>query len=181
VCSDSPPVLSLGFGSVFSRRDSEGKEAMPPAKKTTREAAKNTAKKGAAQRTLSAAHKKALAEGRTMSASVDRYLAVVNAPQRRGRKVSKATLTERLTEARVRAKSATGVDRVLAAQAVRDLERRVAQLDSASGDDVKRLESDFVKLAKKFGEQRGISYGAWRDAGISAQVLKRAGIPRTRG
>jgi hypothetical protein len=116
-----------------------------------------------------------------VSATVNRYLAVVNTPQRRGRKVSKATLIDRLATARVQAKTASGIDKVLAAQAVRDLQAKVAQLESASGTDLKTLEADFVKIAKQFGEQRGITYGAWRDAGVSAQVLKRAGVARTRG
>ncbi len=41
---------------------------------------------------LSPGHKQALAAGRTMSATVDRYLAAVNTPKRRGRKVSKEAL-----------------------------------------------------------------------------------------
>jgi hypothetical protein len=48
--------------------------------KTTKKAAKRPA-----QRKLSASHKQALAEGRTMSATVDRYLSAVNTPKRRGR------------------------------------------------------------------------------------------------
>jgi|SRR5689334_14460780 len=158
-----------------------------PAKKATRTAAKRTTKtaKGPAQprtqRTMSASHKKALAEGRSMSLTVDRYLAVVNTPKRRGRKVSRATLEQRLASARERSKTATGVDKVLAAQEIRDLEAKIAQLDSASGADLKTLEAAFVKIAKKFGENRGIGYAAWRDAGVSAQVLRRAGVARTRG
>jgi hypothetical protein len=159
-----------------------------PAKKATRNAAKRTTRqsvKGPAkprsQRTMTAAHKKALADGRSMSLTVDRYLAVVNTPKRRGRKVSKATLEQRLARARERAKSATGVDKVLAAQEIRDLEAKLAQLDTASGADLKSLEAAFVKIAKKFGENRGIGYAAWRDAGVSAQVLRRAGVARTRG
>ena len=54
-------------------------------------------------------------------------------------------------------------------------------MNSASGVDLKTLETAFVKIAKTFGDNRGIGYGAWRDAGVSAQVLKRAGIARTRG
>jgi hypothetical protein len=158
-----------------------------PAKKATRTAARTTRQsvkspaKPRAQRTMSDSHKKALAEGRSMSLTVDRYLAVVNTPKRRGRKVSRATLESRLTSARERAKTATGVDKVLAAQDIRDLEAKIAQLDTASGADLKTLEAAFVKIAKKFGENRGIGYGAWRDAGVSAQVLRRAGVARTRG
>jgi hypothetical protein len=152
---------------------------MPPAKKATRKTTKRT-KKRPAKRSLSAAHKRALAEGRTMSATVDRYLAAVNTPKRRGRKVSKATLERRLTAARARVRSATGVDRVLSAQEVRDLKAKLVELNSVKGVDVKTLEAGFVKIAKRFGENRGITYGAWRDAGVPAQVLKRAGVARTR-
>jgi hypothetical protein len=150
--------------------------APKPAKKATRKVTK-----APAARTLSAAHKRALAEGRTMSAVVDRYLSAVNTPKRRGRKVSKTALVERLTDARTKAKSATGVDKVLAAQEVRDLEIRIANMESAAGGDVKSLESAFVKIAKRFGDNRGIGYGAWRDAGVPAVVLKKAGVARTRG
>jgi hypothetical protein len=166
----------------------EGVCEMPATKKATRSAARKPAKKGAreatkrpAARRLSAAHKRALAEGRTMSATVDRYLAALNTPKRRGRKVSRAALQQRLTDARSRAKSATGVDKVLAAQQVRDLDARIASLDMAGGDDLKSLEAAFVKIAKRFGQNRGIGYGAWRDAGVPAVVLKKAGVARTRG
>jgi len=151
------------------------------AKKAARKPAKKTARRAPASRRLSASHKRALAEGRTMSATVDRYLSAVNTPKRRGRKVSKSSLQSRLADARVRAKSATGVDKVLAAQEVRDLQARVAALDASGGEDIKSLEAAFVKIAKRFGENRGIGYGAWRDAGVPAQVLKRAGVARTRG
>jgi hypothetical protein len=156
---------------------------MPPAKKTARKPAKQTVKKSVKRpvsRTLSAAHKRALAEGRTMSATVDRYLAAVNTPKRRGRKVSQAVLVERLGAARTRAKSATGIERVLAAQAVRDITSRISTMQSAGATDLMELESAFVRIAKAFGEKRGIGYGAWRDAGVPAVVLKRAGVARTR-
>jgi hypothetical protein len=152
------------------------KAAPKPAKKATRKAAK-----ASAPRTLSASHKRALAEGRTMSAVVDRYLSAVNTPKRRGRKVSKGALVQRLADARAKAKSATGVEKVLAAQEVRDLELRIADIETAAGGDIKSLEAAFVKIAKRFGENRGIGYGAWRDAGVPAVVLKRAGVARTRG
>src|SRR6478609_5988287 len=152
---------------------------MPAAKKAARKPIKRTTKKAtkrSAQRTLSAAHKRALAEGRTMSTTVDRYLSAVNTPKQRGRKVSKATLQQRLRDAEARAKASSGVDRVLAAQDVRDLRARLAALDSAGGADMKSLEAAFVKIARKVGQNRGITYGAWRDAGVPAVVLKKAGI-----
>jgi hypothetical protein len=152
---------------------------MSPAATRKKPAGKSTTTKRAVPRTMTSAHKQALSEGRAMSATVDRYLAAVNTPKRRGRKVSKATLEARLTQARSDSKTAVGVERVLAAQAVRDLQNKLAQLDSSV--DVKTLEANFVKIAKHFSENRGIGYGAWRDAGVPPQILKKAGISRTRG
>lgn len=152
---------------------------MPPAK-----AAKRVTKKAAKRpgpRKMSASHKAALAQGRQMSAVVDRYLSSVNTPKQRGRKVSKSVLEQRLAAAKARVGSAKGVEKVLAAQEIRDLQSRLASMSSSGGTDTKGLEAEFVKIAKKFGENRGITYGAWRDAGVPAEVLKKAGIARTRG
>src|SRR5437016_14076494 len=109
---------------------------MPAANKAARKPRKRTTKKAtkrSAQRTLSASHKRALVEGRTMSATVDRYLSAVNTPKRRGRKVSKSALQSRLTEARAKAKSATGGDKGLAAQEGRDPQSRISALEPACG------------------------------------------------
>ena len=116
-----------------------------------------------------------------MSATVDRYLVAVNTPKRRGRKVTKATLEQRLVEAHMRLKSAKGVEKVLAAQEIRDLEAKTARIESSGAADMKALETDFIRIAKRFGENRGVGYGAWRDAGVPADVLRRAGVARTRG
>jgi hypothetical protein len=151
---------------------------MPAAKKTT---GRTRTTPASSKRALSAAHKRALAEGRTMSANVDRYLSAVNTPKARGRRVSKSTLEQRLVSARTRAKAATGLDKLLASQKIRDLQSKIAELESTRSADLPTLEASFVKIAKKFGEKRGIGYGAWRDAGVPPQVLKRAGIARTRG
>ena len=156
---------------------------MPPVKKATRRAPKKATSrttKRPPQRKMSAAHKKALAEGRAMSATVDRYLDAVNTPKQRGRKVSAATLTQRLAAAKAGVKTARGVDRVMAAQTVRDLEKRIAQLNATNAVDIKALEAAFIRVAKKFSQNRGIGYGAWRDAGVPASVLQRAGVARTR-
>ena len=112
---------------------------------------------------------------------VNRYLSALNTPKKRGRKVSVATLRTRLQAAETRARSAVGVDRLLAHQEARDLRARIAAHSQSEATDMKALEKDFEKVAKSFSERRGIGYGSWRDAGVPAPVLKRAGIPRTRG
>ena len=115
-----------------------------------------------------------------MSATVDRYLRLINTPKRRGRKVSVATLEQRLALARKRLPTATGLERAYTAQEIRDLLAKIAQLPSADDADRTRAEAAFVKIAKAFSERRGLTYGAWRDAGVPADVLRRAGISRTR-
>jgi hypothetical protein len=44
--------------------------------------------------------------------------------------------------------------------------------------DLEGLESDFVQAAKPYSERKGISYAAWRELGVEAAVLKKAGISR---
>jgi hypothetical protein len=42
------------------------------------------------------------------------------------------------------------------------------------------LEKGFVRVARIYGERKGISYSTWRAVGVSAAVLQQAKIPRTR-
>ena len=152
-----------------------------PAKKTAKKAAAQKAAKRSGPRKMSAAHKRALAEGRQSAAIVDRYLAALHVPKPRGRKVSLATLQQRLATAEADIKKTMGTARLFAAQQARDLRARIDALGKTAAADIKKLEADFVRVAKRFSERRGIGYGAWRDAGVPAQTLQRAGVKRTRG
>ena len=40
------------------------------------------------------------------------------------------------------------------------------------------LEDEFVDAASGYSQRKGISYTAWRELGVPASVLKRAGIGR---
>ena len=44
--------------------------------------------------------------------------------------------------------------------------------------DVSALEAGFIDAAADYSRRRGISYAAWREAGVDAAVLKKAGIGR---
>jgi hypothetical protein len=57
-----------------------------------------------------------------------------------------------------------------------DIERELDAKQTTT--DVSALEAEFVKAAKEYGGRKGISYAAWREAGVDAATLKRAGISR---
>jgi hypothetical protein len=44
--------------------------------------------------------------------------------------------------------------------------------------DMTALEGDFVRVARSYSSRRGISYAAWREIGVDASVLKKAGLTR---
>src|SRR6478736_1548778 len=95
-------------------KKSTAKKSSRPAKKTAKKTTRNAARRG--PRTMSSAHKAALAEGRQVSAIVDRYLSALHVPKQRGRKVSVASLQQRLADAEAKLKHASGVARLTAAQ-----------------------------------------------------------------
>ena len=57
-----------------------------------------------------------------------------------------------------------------------DLQRELERLEAKV--DLGGLEREFVRVAKPYSERKGISYAAWRELGVSADVLKKAGITR---
>jgi hypothetical protein len=49
-----------------------------------------------------------------------------------------------------------------------------------TGPDQEALAADFVKHARAYSDRKGISYATWREFGVPADVLRKAGIPQTR-
>ena len=122
-----------------------------------------------------------MASGREAASAVNAYLKALEAQKpKRGRKVSKDDLQRRLVAAADEAGKATGTAKLLAIQAVQDLEKRIEELASDVGDNIEELEVKFLKSAKSFSESKGITYASWRKIGVSAEVLKKAGITRSR-
>ena len=60
-----------------------------------------------------------------------------------------------------------------------DLQAELAGMDG-DGVNMDELEEAFVTGAADYGDRRGITYAAWRAAGVSPSVLRRAGIGRAR-
>jgi len=128
---------------------------------------------------MSAEHKAALAKGREEGLAVRRYLeALESARPRRGRRRTPASIERKLSSIDAQLAAADPLSRLHLLQQKKDLVEELGQSNDAQ--DVSGLEKDFVKVAKSYGERKGISYGTWRAAGVSAAVLQRAGIARTR-
>jgi hypothetical protein len=128
---------------------------------------------------MSADHKAALAKGREEGRIVRRYLeALESSKPRRGRKRTPDSIRKRLGSIDSTLATADPLSRL---HMVEEKQRLEAEL-SHTGDtvDMAALEKSFIKVARLYGERKGISYSAWRTVGVSAAVLQQAKIPRTR-
>ena len=128
---------------------------------------------------MSQAHKDALAQGRRESRAIKVYLEALGQPKRRGRPVTPETLRKKITDLDERiANESNPLRRVDLIQA--RIEAENALDSAATAADMSRLEAGFVEYAAEYSERKGITYAAWREAGMPAAVLKDAGIKRTR-
>ena len=127
---------------------------------------------------MSSTHKAALAQGRDEGRAVRRYLEAIehNRPKR-GRKRTPESVGKRLEVVNDQLGSADPLSRLHLIQEKTDLEAELAR--ASSTNDLGTLEKAFVKVAKAYGQRKGIEYNAWRAAGVSAAVLHRADITRT--
>jgi uncharacterized protein YicC (UPF0701 family) len=126
---------------------------------------------------MSAQHKEALAVGRDEGRAVRRYLEALEAHKpRRGRKRTPESIQKQLKSIEEKLDAVDSLQRVLFIQQRMDLERELAAKQAVV--DLTALEEDFVRAAKRYGERKGISYAAWREAGVDAAVLRRAGVGR---
>ena len=127
---------------------------------------------------MTAEHKAALAEGRAHGRAVRSYLEALetNKPKR-GRKRTPDSINSRLAAIESSLSSSDPLSRVTLIQERLNL---TAELDamSAPAVDVEALEKEFVAVAASYSARRGISYAAWREAGLDAALLKKAGIRR---
>ena len=105
------------------------------------------------------------------------YLEALDANRpKRGRKRTPETIQKQLDSIEGRLNSVDALTRLQLLQERRNLQ---AELASKSEDvDLSALEDAFVKVAGEYGSRKGISYAVWREAGVDAAVLKRAGISR---
>jgi hypothetical protein len=129
---------------------------------------------------LSDSHKEALAAGREEGRVVRSYLDAVSRPKRPGRKRTVESVEAQLAQIDSRIGASTASDRLSLIQQRFDLKSELATLKADAGLDLDALEVAFVAVAPGYGKRKGISYAAWRAAGVSADTLRRAGIGRAK-
>ena len=140
-------------------------------------ARKAVAKTAKSSRSMTDEHKAALAEGRGQGRAVRRYLEALETQRpKRGRRRTAESIQKRLGEIDQRLLTADPLSRLHLTQERMDLER---ELNTGEDDvDLQALEAEFVQAAGGYSQRKGISYQAWRQAGVEARVLKAAGIGR---
>ncbi len=140
---------------------------MSPAKKT--------------KKTMSAAHKAALAEGRANAAAVRRYLELIESSKpKRGRKRTPDSIRKQLAGIDAKLEDASVLTRLQLVQKRSDLSAELTQLEAA-GDSDKELaaaEKAFIASAAAYAAAKGLTYNTFRKVGVPADVLKRAKISR---
>ena len=123
-------------------------------------------------------HKEALKAGRNEGAAIRHYLeALRNNKPKRGRKRTPESIKSRLAAIDDALSSASAIDELHLIQERRNLHAELVA--SSATVDLADLEQAFVTVAKNYSVRQGISYATWRDIGVDAAVLKRAGIARS--
>lgn len=127
---------------------------------------------------MSDEHKQALAVGREQGRVVRDYLNAleINKPKR-GRRRTPESIAKRLNDIEAKLSTADPLNRLQLLQERIDLQNELERNDSSV--DVSAMEAAFVKVAREYGERKGISYNAWRQVGVDQSVLKKAGISRS--
>ncbi len=130
------------------------------------------------ERKLSSEEKQRMAEGRSHSRVVERYLREIatgkyhkRGPRKNDPEAIKAELAE--LNAKI-ASSPPGVEKLVLVENRRKLEQILA--GRAESEAFDELENKFLGIAKLFSDTRGISYESWREMGVPTRVLIKAGI-----
>jgi hypothetical protein len=132
---------------------------------------------GSRARKLTPDEKQLMADGRARSRLVDKYLREIATGKyhKRGpRKADPDAIQKELAEVDVELATAEGVNRLVLFEQRRQLEQ--ALVGRGEAEAFEELEGKFLKVARKFSSERHISYESWRDMGVPARVLIKAGI-----
>lgn len=124
---------------------------------------------------MSQEHKDALARGRRESRGIRMYLEALS-----DQKPSRDT--EESLDARIARIEASLESEENPLKRVDLLQKRLDAVEArkrlSATADMASLEDGFVEAVKGYSERKGITYAAWREAGVPAAVLRRAGVSR---
>lgn len=132
---------------------------------------------------MTTAQKRTLSQSATQAAAVKAYLEHLDGGVRNGPAVSQETLQTRIAERERRIElEADPCVRLELIQKRLDDEAALAELQRRPdpAEVAAELEAGFVDVAEAYSQRKGITYTAWREAGVPAAVLRAAGMPRTR-
>jgi hypothetical protein len=123
-------------------------------------------------------HKAAMAAGRAEGRAIKTYLEALESNKpRRGRRRTPESINARLEKIDVELAGADPMKRLSLVQERLDLLHELEQLQAPQVD-MAALEEQFVIAAKGYSDRKGISWTAWREVGVPASVLERAGVSR---
>ena len=112
---------------------------------------------------------------------VRRYLSTLDALRPgRGPKRAAEAVANRLLKIEELLISADPISRLHLTQERIDLDAEAIRLGNGNEADLAELEAEFIKVAKPYGERCGVTFSAWRQVGVEADVLEKAGIVRVR-
>jgi hypothetical protein len=124
---------------------------------------------------MSPQQRTALAQGREETRVVSAYLEALRANKpKRGRQRTRESITKRIEAIQGSLDSVSAIDQLQMIQEMADLQEELNEL--ASAEQITELESEFVKVAKSYGDRKGITRSTWRRMDVPNDVLAAAGI-----
>ena len=128
-------------------------------------------------RQMTDAHREANAKAREENRAVSDYLDALESNRPKpGRKRSVDSLKKRLGFIADTLEGSKPIQRVQLIQERIDIERNLAEGEVVA--EIGGMEGAFVEVAVAYSGRKGITYPAWREAGVPVSVLQRAGIAR---
>lgn len=119
--------------------------------------------------------KESLSAGREQSKVVRKYLEALELSKpRRGRKRTIESITKQLNAIDNTIKGTHPLNRLHLTQKKIELTQELERIKN--GPDIAELESQFVKVAMAYSKRKGISFPAWKELGVTPEVLAKAGI-----
>ena len=119
--------------------------------------------------------KESLSHGREQSKVVRKYLEAIELSKpKRGRKRTIESITKQLNAIDSSIKATHPLNRLNLTQKKLELTQELERIKN--GPDIGELEDQFIKVAMDYSKRKGISFAAWKELGVTPDVLAKAGI-----